>query len=191
MMNVLTGEKTGPVEFHPKETKQEILSPEEKPKVNSPQNLTRYVPPEVSEPVRRHIVDLPDTPERMVPISAILSFSLFGLQITDIAEVTGLNINQIADVISSDAYFEYKNRVIQSVIDCHSNGAMQVYKKKRGRAAQVVTNLLDSENEGIALAAARITEEAARENYGGEGGGGLTIRVIKSGPKLDLNVKVG
>lgn len=134
---------------------------------------------------RRSIHDLPALPKQLNAVSAVLSYSLFGLPDAEIGLATGLTEQQVGLIKVSDAYLMMHDAVVKSIIDSDGDDIRQMFVRHSRRAASKVNNLIDSENEAIALNAAKdILDRAGHRpadvvEHRHKLDGGLTIEVIK------------
>lgn len=102
---------------------------------------------------RRKLSDLPDVPKTMHVVSIILSYTLFGLNDTDIAIATGLTEEQIGNIKMSDTYAKFNDSIVESLLKQEQNDVRSIISQAAVTAARKQANLIHSNNEAIALAA--------------------------------------
>jgi hypothetical protein len=90
---------------------------------------------------RRRIADLPDIPQRMHVIGAVLSYRLFGLDDTEIALATGMTEEQIGRIIVSDAYTSLHEKAIEGILSSDAENVRNLFAQGARKAAQTVTKL--------------------------------------------------
>lgn len=104
--------------------------------------------------VRRNIEDLPAPTESMNPISAVLSYHLFGLRDIDIAHVSGLTLSQVEAIRESDAFKGMLEKVVEAIYAHDQDDIRGMFKQNARIAASKLSELMNSESESIKLNAA-------------------------------------
>lgn len=104
--------------------------------------------------VRRRLEELPAPPKQMNAISVVLSYSMYGLSDEDIALATGLTKQQVGTLKMSDAFTKMRDAVIEGMIESDKDDVRALISAHAKNAASRVVELLDSEDEKIALKAA-------------------------------------
>lgn len=104
---------------------------------------------------RRRLSDVPVPPKQMNGISLICFYVLFGLPVKDIAEQTGLTPDRINDVISSDAFGELQQAFMNDIFEQNKESVRGLIAQQQHSAAQQVAVLMNSDDEKVALSAAK------------------------------------
>lgn len=134
---------------------------------------------------RRRLADLPDVPAKMNGVSAIVAYKLFGLADNEIAIATSLTVDQIKNIVASDAYANMYKAVVASVAAAEADEVRDLFMKQSQRAANKLTELVESDSEKVALAAAaQILDRAGHRpadvvEHRHKMEGGLTIEIVK------------
>lgn len=149
---------------------------------------------------RRRIADLPDIPKTMNVISVVLSYSLFGLDATEIALATGLTEGQVTNLKESEAFKTMHDTVVNGILASETDSIKDVFVKNARNAAQELVSGLSSGSRGDRMMAASqildrggfrpadIVEHRHRME------GGLQIEIIKRDetkqvPTIDLSLE--
>ena len=138
--------------------------------------------------MHRKLGDLPETPQKMNPIAAIVTYRAIGLNDEDIAVALGASVEQIQTVCASEAYKQIEQMFDQTVFEDERRNAKHLIAKAASRAAITMTSMIDSSDENIALVASRdvlklsgiSTEEERTRSQGA-----LRIVVTRKGEKDD------
>jgi ABC-type proline/glycine betaine transport system ATPase subunit len=149
---------------------------------------------------RRKLSDLPDVPRTMNAISAVLSYTLFGLSDEEIAVTLNVTMDQIARIKLLDGYTMMYDTVIRSVLDAEGDDIRKLISQhQRTAVARVVATMDKGKSELNRLNAARdildrggnrpidVVEHRHRLE------GGLTIEIIrkdetKHAPTIDMEI---
>ena len=136
---------------------------------------------------RRKVADLPDIPRTMNAVSVVLSYTLFGLDDTDIAIAARISEPQIVKIKESDAYRSMHDNVVRSILDAEANVVRDIFQQHSRDAANVLVDSLHNGNRAERMVAAKdfldraghrpsdIVEHRHRLD------GGLTIEIVKRG----------
>lgn len=140
------------------------------------------------ERMHRKLGDLPDLPNKMNPIAAIITYSAVGLHDQDIAQALGASVEQIAIIKDSEAYKQLESMFDQTVFEDERRNAKHIVSRASSTAASKMVELVDSNDENIALTASRdvlklsgiTTEEESSKRQGA-----LKIVITRKGEKDD------
>jgi len=134
---------------------------------------------------RRKLADLPEVPKTMNAISAVISYTLFGLDDNEIAIAVGLTEKQVGLIKMTDAYASMYGTLVQSIMDAEMNDVRDIFRQHSRVAANVMVDSLHNGGRGDRIAAAKdfldraghrpadVVEHRMRVE------GGLVIEVIK------------
>jgi hypothetical protein len=146
---------------------------------------------------RRKLSDLPEMPKAMNAVSALLSYSLFGLADDEIALATGLSVDQVGRIKTSDAYTQMHRSVVQTVLASETDVVRDLLAKNAKNAASVMVDALETGSRSDRINAAKdildrsghrptdVVEHRHRMD------GGLVIEIVKRGdaslaPVIDM-----
>lgn len=140
------------------------------------------------EKMHRKLGDLPELPNKMNPIAAIITYSAIGLDDQDIAQALGASVEQIAIIKDSEAYKQLESMFDQTVFEDERRNAKHIVSRASSKAATQMVELIDSADENIALTASRdvlklsgiTTEEESSKRQGA-----LKIVITRKGEKDD------
>lgn len=104
---------------------------------------------------RRALADLPLDPQSTNPVAIVLSYVLYGLSNTDIAIATGMSEKQIESIRMSDAFSALYETVKTSIIEIEADNVRGFMNAASRGAAHKVVQLMESDNEKVALTAAQ------------------------------------
>ena len=138
--------------------------------------------------MHRKLGDLPDTPQKMNPIAAIITYRAIGLNDEDIATALGATVEQIQTVCESEAYKQIEQMFDQTVFEDERRNAKHLIAKAATRAANTMVSMIDSSDENIALVASRDVLKLSGINTEEErtrSQGALRIVVTRKGEKDD------
>lgn len=107
------------------------------------------------EGTRRKLSDLPLTPKHLNPIACICLYTMYGLDLQEIAVATGLPIDQITNIRMSNEYASIQRAVVDSVMETETGVVKDYIKKAADKAAQRVESQIDHANPDIAFRAAK------------------------------------
>lgn len=170
------------------------------PKNKSKKKKKKYVEvPSNSEAQRlvmethRKTVDLPDTPDRMNPISIVVCYHLFGLNSAQIAIATKLTLDQVEHIKTQDAYLKMYDEVTKRVLESDTDRVRNILVRGQTRAAERMVEFVDDEDEpSIAFNASkeilRMTGAAGKDEQNNDANV-LNINFIRKGDK-DETVRI-
>lgn len=148
---------------------------------------------------RRKVADLPDIPRTMNAISVVLSYTLFGLDDTDIALTAGIAEAQVERIKASDAYRSMYDNVVRSILDAETHVVRDIFQQHSRVAANVLVDGLHNGNRGERMVAAKDFLDRAGHRpsdiieHRHKLDGGLTIEIVKRGeseaPVIDMDVE--
>jgi hypothetical protein len=134
---------------------------------------------------RRKLADLPDIPKTMNAIGVVLSYSLFGLDDTEIALATGLTDKQVGQIKMHDAYQSMLDSVTRSVLDAEATTVRDMFQQHSRTAAGVMVEALHNGARADRMAAARDLLDRAGHRpsdvveHRHRMDGGLVIEIVK------------
>jgi hypothetical protein len=144
--------------------------------------------------IRRRVADLPDVPERMNVVSAVLTYKLFGLSNSDITHVLPLTTEQIVAIVQTEAYRSMQASIVESIMAQDAEDIRSLLHQKARDAAQRIGHLVNSDNDAIALNAAKdvLDRDGHRAadiiEHRHKMEGGLRIEIVKKGFEPELPV---
>jgi len=104
---------------------------------------------------RRKLSELPEVPKTMNAVSVILSYTLFGLDVEEIAIATSLTIDQIARIKKGDAYQQMHDTIVRSVLDSETNVVRDLFVKQARNAAGVMVRAMEEGTRADRISAAK------------------------------------
>lgn len=105
---------------------------------------------------RRKLEDLPDIPERMNTISAVLSYHMFGLEDGEIAVAVGLRTEQVVSIKMLEAFTEMQTTVTNEIIARDKGVVTDVLENAAIHGANTVVHLMQhAEDENLQFQAAK------------------------------------
>lgn len=145
------------------------------------------------ERTHRKLGDLPETPEKMNAIAAVLMYTGVGLRDTDIAVALRTSTDNIVRLKELDAYKQLSEMFDATVFEDAKRTANHVLARASANAAKRMVDLVEDEDAGIALAASRDVTRLAGVGVDKPDEGrisGLNIKIVRSGDKKDEEVTV-
>lgn len=144
--------------------------------------------------IQRRLIDLPLPPDKLNGLSVILMYQMIGLPNYEIAVATGLTEEQVGHLMISDAYADLRQMVVENIHAADNNDIRVAMKTNAVLGVQRMTQLINSEDEKIALFAAKDSldrdghrpADVVEHRHKLEGG--LTIEVIKRDHSLQMPV---
>lgn len=109
----------------------------------------------IIEGTRRKLADLPVTPRHLNPIACICLYTLYGLDMQEIAVATGLGMDQIQAIRMSNEYALMQRAVVDTVLETETGEVKDFIKKAAGKAGQRIVSQIDSQNADVAYRAAK------------------------------------
>lgn len=107
------------------------------------------------ERMHRKLGDLPDIPQKMNPIAAILVYNAIGLSNDDIATALGASTAQIETIKSSDPYKQLSDMFDKTIFEDAKRNAKHIVAKASDKAAQRIVDFIDSKDSLISLSASK------------------------------------
>lgn len=104
---------------------------------------------------RRKLAELPAVPKQMSTYSTILVYTASGLSDDEISVATKLTREQIEHIRAQPAYAELESFIVEAVRSEAANEVKAILVKGEVRAATKVIELVDSEDDKVALAASK------------------------------------
>lgn len=145
------------------------------------------------ERTHRKLGDLPETPEKMNAIAAVLMYTGVGLSDNDIAVALRTSTENISRLKELDAYKQLSEMFDATVFEDAKRTANHVLARASANAAKRMVDLVEDEDAGIALAASRDVTRLAGVGVDKPDEGrisGLNIKIVRSGDKKDEEVTV-
>jgi len=106
--------------------------------------------------IRRKLVDLPDVPERMNVVSAILSYHLFGLDDNEISLAIKLPVERVVAIKMLEAFTKMQDAVMERMIEKDKGEVAQVLENAAVTSANKVVHLMQhAEDEKLQFNAAK------------------------------------
>lgn len=104
---------------------------------------------------RRKLLDMPAPPKTMNAVGIILTYTLFGLEDDEIAVAVGTDVDVITRIRKTPAYKQMQDVIVQSIIENEGADIRTQFARMAKKAAQRVEELVESDDEQIALAASK------------------------------------
>jgi hypothetical protein len=151
--------------------------------------------------VRKRLADLPDIPSRMNVIGAVAAYHLFGLDAHEIAFAIGATERQVGNLMMTDAYNALVTSMQQNIVETQQEDVRALIAANARDAVHTVVTAMRSENEQVAVVAAKdILDRAGHRpadvvEHRHRIEGGLTIEYVRKGehdddlPVIDMNVE--
>lgn len=140
------------------------------------------------ERMHRKLGDLPDIPQKMNPVTAVIFYSMIGLDDESIATALQATEAQIATIKQSELYGQLVALFDRTVFDEARRDAKHIIAKATNRAATRMVDAIDSDDPLISLSASRevmkiggISLEQGTENKLS----GLQIRITRREDEAD------
>ena len=151
--------------------------------------------------VRRRLADLPDIPSRMNVIGAVAAYHLFGLDDYEIAHALNCTERQVGNIKMTEAFGDLLSVMGQNIVETQQEDVRSLINLHARDAVTALTDALTSENEAVAVVAAKdildraghrpvdVVEHRLRVE------GGLTIEYVQKGgtpeemPVIDMQVE--
>lgn len=107
------------------------------------------------EKMHRKLGDLPDIPQKMNPVAAVIFYTAIGLADADIATALQATTAQIATIKESELYQQLVAFFDRTVFDDAKRNAKHIISRASDRAAIRMVEAVDSDDALIALSASR------------------------------------
>lgn len=149
------------------------------------------------ERMHRKLGDLPDIPQKMNPVAAVILYTCIGLNDADIATALGATEAQIATIKESELYSQLFKLFDRTVFDDAKRNAQHIIARATDRAAERIVEAVDSNDPLIALAASRDVMRLGNvslEDKGERAISGLHIRITRKedeGENISVEVSHG
>jgi hypothetical protein len=148
---------------------------------------------------RKRLTDLPLPPSQMNTISVILSYTLFGLNDNDISLALLIPEETIANIKKTDAYNSLQTTFVKNIVESDLSNVRSLFVQKSRSAAQVMFDVLDNADVGIAtkMAAAKDVLDRAGQRpvdvveHRHKMEGGLTIEYVEKKDDLPIIENIG
>ena len=105
--------------------------------------------------VRRTLAELPLPTAQMNTISVVLMYTLIGISPAEIATATGMSVDQVKRLLSSEAYMRMRDDIVQTILDRDSADIKQMIAANARNAVNRIVGLIEDGEPTVALAAAK------------------------------------
>lgn len=146
--------------------------------------------------MHRKLHDLPESPQALNAINAVLVYTQVGLDDADIAVALQTTVENIGRLRGLEAYQQMQDMFDKTVFEDARRQAKHIISGAADKAATAMVNAVDSEDENIRVVASRdvlklagiTTEEERNKTLSG-----LRIEIIKreNGKEDTINVTLG
>lgn len=145
---------------------------------------------------RKKLSDLPEVPKTMNAVSAVLAYSLFGLDDDEIALAIGVSPDRVASIRQLDAFGTMRNDIMANILSAEQDDIRNLFVQHARSAAGAVADVMARGKPSDRLkAAADILDRSGfrpadviehRHKLEGE----LTIEVVRKEqhPIIDLDI---
>jgi hypothetical protein len=144
--------------------------------------------------MHRKLGDLPDIPQKMNPVAAVILYTCIGLNDEDIATALQATPAQIATIKDSELYGQLFKLFDRTVFEDAKQNARHIIAKATDHAAEVMVNALDSDDPLIKLSASREVMKlggVSLEEKNERAISGLHIRITRKEDEADeINIGV-
>lgn len=143
----------------------------------------------------RKLTDLPETPDKMNAMGAVIAYKMLGINDADIAIALNTTEERIKLLCELDAFKQLEEMLDKSVIEDGKRAANNMIARSVTRATERMIEGIESDREDIAIVAARDIMKAGGAGVNAEAEkriGGLNIRIIRKGDRTedDLTVEI-
>jgi hypothetical protein len=141
---------------------------------------------------RTRIADFPVPPKAMTSVGIVLFYSMLGISDEEMSSITGLTEDQIGRIRVSDTYSTIYQDFLDKIIDHDMDDVRTMFVKGSKAAAGRMMSLMNSESEGIQIAAAKdILDRSGQRpadvvEHRHKIDGGLVIEVVRKDNKEDI-----
>jgi hypothetical protein len=144
---------------------------------------------------RKRISDLPVPPNQMNTLSVIISYTLFGITDEDISNTLLIPLDQLQTIKSSDPYINLQDQFLKNIVESDLSDVRGMFVQKSRGAANVMFQLMESNNEATRGSAAKDVLDRAGQRpidvieHRHKMEGGLTIEYVEKKddiPKVDM-----
>lgn len=146
------------------------------------------------ERMHRKLGELPDIPQKMNPVAAVIFYTCIGLGDADIAEALGATEQQIKTLKESELYAQLYNFFDKTIFDDAKRNAKHIIARASDHAATRIVEAIDSDDPLISLAASRDVMKFAGVSLEQESNtklSGLQIRITRREDDADdISVEV-
>lgn len=151
--------------------------------------------------VQRKLADMPAEPRVMNTVAVVLSYTLFGVSVAEIAVATGMTEEQVKSICAHDAYGKMRETIIQTIVNAETDNVRDmITSHSRHAAKSLVDTLLTTKSEANRIVVAKdILDRAGHRpadvvEHRHKMDGGLTIEIIHKDkrnemPVIDLEVE--
>lgn len=144
---------------------------------------------------RRYLDDLPLPGDQSRAIAIIAAYSVFGLNVADIAYVARTTVDVVNEVKNTRAFADFIDAMLSNVREHDKDKVRKRVDDTALRAVEKVAQLVGSEDEKVALSASKdILDRHSGVATSGNGAatGGLVIRVIddRNNPSSKVDVDI-
>lgn len=142
--------------------------------------------------VRKRVSDLPEAPEKMNIIAVVAAYYMFGLNEYETAMALGCTEQQVQRIKMTEAFSTLVETMSRNIVEADSDDVRTMIVAHSRDAVRTVVSTMGSENEQVALAAAKdILDRAGHRpadvvEHRHKVEGGLTIEYVRKGEKDDI-----
>lgn len=104
---------------------------------------------------RKRIADLPELPERMNIVAAVAAYYLFGLDEFQTSLALGCTETQVENIKMTDAFTNIVDAMTQNITQGAQDTVRGLIDRNAMSAAQRVAHLMNSQDEKVAIVAAK------------------------------------
>jgi len=145
------------------------------------------------EKIHRKLGDLPDTPDKLNPVCAVITYRAIGLSTEDIATALRTSVDNIERLMSLDVYKQIADMLDKTVFEDAKQNAKHIIARAADKAAFKMVQHTDDEDPNISIIASREVLRMAgvsTEDDMGKSLGGLKIVIEKNDNKGSDSVTV-
>lgn len=143
--------------------------------------------------IHRKLGDLPDTPDKLNPVCAVITYKAIGLSNEDIAAALHTTVDNIIRLCELDVYRQIMEMFSQTVFEDAKTNAKHIIARAADVAAQAMVHHVNDEDPNISIIASREVLKMAgvsTEEDRGKSMGGLKIVIERGDNKGSDNVTV-
>jgi hypothetical protein len=139
-------------------------------------------------------------PRTMNAIGVILSYTMFGLDDSEIAIATSLSVEQIGKIKVGDAYTQMHQAIVKTVLDSETDVVRELLAKNAKRAAGVMVEALEVGSRSDRISAAKDVLDRAGHRpadiveHRHRMDGGLVIEIVRkdtsSAPTIEMEPEI-
>jgi hypothetical protein len=144
--------------------------------------------------VRKKLSDLPEVPRTMNAVSAVLAYSLFGLDDDEIAVAVSTTVDRVRAIRELPAFTAMRNDIVANVLDAEKGEVRELFAKHaREATTQVISVMRNGKASDRLKAAADVLDrsgfrpaDVVEHHHKMEGG--LSIEIIRRETAPTINI---